>query len=224
MLEAIVFGLLVGFSLAVGSIVGLSDRVPKALAGVLLAFASGALMYTTATELIQHPLEEAPAWAIAIAVTVGALAFLGLNSLSDRLSTGNQGAVTLLIGVMVDGIPENLALGSSIGPALLYSIVATNFPEALTGARDMRSRTSWSHRKVVSIWSLGGLLLTFAVLVGYFLTQVVSDETTAVINAFAGGAVVASLFAAAVPEGHEQGGSWAAMGTAVGFVIAAVIA
>lgn len=224
MLQAVVFGLVTGISLAVGSVVGLSDRVPKALAGVLLAFASGALMFTTATELIQHPLEQAPMWSILVAVPLGALAFLGLNALSDRLSAGNQGSVTLLIGVMVDGIPENLALGSSIGPALLYSIVATNFPEALTGARDMRTRTNWSRRRVVSIWSLGGLLLTLAVLAGYFLTQFVSDEVTAVINAFAGGAVVASLFAAAVPEGHDQGGSWAAMGTAVGFVIAAVIA
>lgn len=223
MLQALVYGLLTGVSLSVGSVIGVSGRVPSWLAGVLLAFASGALMFTTATELIQRPLEDAPVWAIGGAVALGALAFLGIDELAERRSASG-GGMALLVGVMVDGVPENLALGSSIGPTLLYAIVAANIPEALTGARDMHESNGWSAGRIVGIWTVGGILLTFAVIGGYFLTELVNPALTATIQAFAGGAVIASLFSAAVPEGRQRGGPWAAMATATGFFLAAAIA
>ena len=223
MIQALAYGLLTGISLSVGSMIGVSGRVPSWLAGVLLAFATGALMFTTATELIQRPLEDAPAWAIGGAVALGSLSFLGIDAWAER-GAGEGGGIALLVGVMVDGIPENLALGSSIGPTLLYAIVAANVPEALTGARDMHEDNGWSKTRIVGIWTVGGVLLTSAVIGGYFLTEQLNPALTATIQAFAGGAVIAALFSAAVPEGREQGGPWAAMATATGFFLAAAIA
>lgn len=115
----------------------------------------------------------------------------------SRESVRGAAGLALLAAVTLDGIPENVALGVSLGEgtggiALLGAIFVSNFPEALVGSASMRAQGR-SQRFVVLIWIVCALLLTAAVVVGAGPLANTSPETISLPLAFAAGAVLASL-------------------------------
>ena len=83
--------------------------------------------------------------------------------------TGGAG-LALLAAVTLDGVPENIALGVSLGEgtgglALLAAIFVSNFPEALVGSASMRAQGR-SRTFILGVWAVCALLLTVAVVVG----------------------------------------------------------
>jgi ZIP family zinc transporter len=111
----------------------------------------------------------------------------------------------------------SLASGAG-GVVLLVSIFVSNFPEALSGAADMRSNDR-SRRWVIGIWLGAAVLLTLATVGGWLLSSTLPPVTLAGLQAFAGGAVLASLADTAMPEAYREGGPWIAFATATGFLL-----
>ncbi|WP_353827307.1 ZIP family metal transporter [Agromyces sp. SYSU T0242] len=151
---------------------------------------------------------------------------------SDRAPTSatTRGAAgfALLAAVTLDGVPENLALGVSIGEAgsgglaLLAAIFVSNLPEALVGASSMRAQgrsTAW----ILALWTGAAALLVVAVVVGAGPLANTDPETISLPLAFAAGAVLASLADTLMPEAYEHGGPAVALSTAAGFVLSFVL-
>src|SRR5918992_205612 len=89
----------------------------------------------------------------------------GMIASSGRGSSGaKEGAgLALLAAVTLDGVPENAALGVTLGGeeasfALLLAIFASNFPESLVGAAAMH-QAGRSRRFAVGIWLVAAVLL-----------------------------------------------------------------
>lgn len=144
-------------------------------------------------------------------------------------AASKQGAagLALLAAVTLDGVPENVALGVSLGEgtgglALLAAIFVSNFPEALVGAASMRAQGR-SRRSAVGMWSVAAVLLTAAVVVGAGPLSQASAETISLPLAFAAGAVLASLADTLMPEAYEQGGPTVALSTTAGFLLSFVL-
>ena len=142
-------------------------------------------------------------------------------------STHGAAGLALLAAVTLDGVPENVALGVSIGQgtgglALLAAIFVSNFPEALVGSASMRAQGR-SRRYALVLWSACALLLVAAVVVGAGPLSNASDETISLPLAFAAGAVLASLADTLMPEAYERGGPAVALSTAAGFVLSYVL-
>jgi zinc transporter, ZIP family len=136
--------------------------------------------------------------------------------------------MALLAAVTLDGIPENTALGVSMGEgtgglALLAAIFVANLPEALVGGASMREQGR-SPGFIVGTWGGAGLLLVIAVIVGAGPLSTAPEETISLPLAFAAGAVLASLADTLMPEAYEQGGPLVALSTAAGFVLSFTIA
>ena len=140
---------------------------------------------------------------------------------------GASTGLALLLGAILDGVPENLALGVSLvddaSVALIVAIFVSNLPEALVGAVDMREG-GMQPRSVVLVWAGCAALLTLAVLAGRGLLAGADGTTLAVPLAFAGGAVIAALTSAILPEAFRFGGAWIALATAAGFFASVVLA
>jgi len=153
MLTAILFGLAASSALVIGAVIGSLWDPPRAVTGVLLAFASGALISALAFELFEEAYHLGGAARSGLALLAGAAAFVAADTALDRRVTGKsgpderevaaagaQGAVgwVLLAAVTLDGVPENIALGVSLvddaSLALLVAIFVSNLPEALVGA------------------------------------------------------------------------------------------
>ena len=221
-LTALLYGLGASSGLVLGGLIGARARVPRPVLATALAFASGALIAAFAFELVEKPFRVAGPVVVGVGLLLGAAVFVIVDSLIGRLTKGGTGA-GLLAGVTLDGVPENVALGTSVatgagGLVLLVSIFVSNFPESLSGAADMRSNERPA-RAVTAIWLGTAGLLTLATVGGWFLSSFLAPVTLAGLQAFAGGAVLASLADTAMPEAYREGGAWIAFATTAGFLL-----
>jgi ZIP family zinc transporter len=142
-------------------------------------------------------------------------------------STRGAAGLALLAAVTLDGVPENVALGISLGEgtgglALLAAIFVSNFPEALVGSASMRSQGR-SAGSILGLWLACAVLLVLAVVVGAGPLSGADPEAISIPLAFAAGAVIASLADTLMPEAYEHGGPAVALSTAAGFVLAFVL-
>jgi ZIP family zinc transporter len=239
--QAILFGVISSGALVIGGAIGAYWRAPERVTGVLLAFASGLMISALSFELFQEAYDLGGVARAGIGLIVGAGTFVVVNAVVDsrvaapedeqreKVEQGARGGVgfALLAAVVLDGAPENLALGVSLveeaSVTLLVAIAAANIPEALVGAGAMRD-SGRSRGSVIALWGLTALLLAPAVLIGRAALGGVGEETLSVVLAFAGGAVLAALADTLMPEAFEHGRPWNSFATAGGFVLAFVLA
>lgn len=257
MTQAVTFGLLGSSALVLGAVVGARFRIPKRVLAAMLAFASGALITALAFELFEDAHEQGGLWRAGLGLIVGAVVFTFLSAWLDWAAAGTgddtdrgsdkldkqaategqraaaplvKGAagMALLAAVTLDGAPENVALGVSLGEgtgglALLGAIFVSNFPEALVGSASMRAQGR-THTFVLVTWTICALLLTAAVVLGAGPLASATPETISLPLAFAAGAVLASLADTLMPEAYEEGGPTVALATAAGFVLSYLLA
>ena len=258
MTQAMLFGLLGSSALVLGAVVGGRFQIPKKVLAAMLAFASGALITALAFELFEDAHEQGGLWRAGLGLMAGAIVFTFLSARLDRIAApddrdgegdgsekldtdaatvGERAApasvkgaagLALLAAVTLDGVPENVALGVSLGEgpggiALLGAIFVSNFPEALVGSASMRAQGR-SQTFVLGTWTLCAVLLTAAVVIGAGPLANAAPETISLPLAFAAGAVLASLADTLMPEAYEEGGPTVALATAAGFVLSYLLA
>ena len=246
MLTAALYGLAASSALVIGAVIGAFWTPPIRLTGVLLAFASGALISALAFELFEEAFELGGATRSGLGLLAGAATFVAVDTALDRRVTGRSGPEqrevaaeggsagpsggvgwALLAAVTLDGVPENLALGVSLvegaSLALLVAIFASNLPESLVGAVAMREGGD-SHRSVLRTWGACALLLVLAVIVGSALGEELSPSVLSLALGFAGGAVLASLADTLMPEAFAHGRPANAFATAGGFFLSFLLA
>lgn len=207
--------------LLVGAVVGVRWEPPQRLMASVLAFATGALIVSASFELFEPAYEGGGAWRAGLSFGAGALVFVVADTWLDRRTSGSSAGLALLAGVTLDGIPENTALGVSLNStaslALLVAVLVSNFPEALTGARNMIDRGR-SPKSVVGVWCAATVLLATSVFIGRYLFSDADPAALAYPLAFAGGAVLASVVDTLAPEAFGEGGPAIALASAAGFV------
>ena len=243
MLEALLFGLVASSALVVGGTVGAYWNAPQQVSGVLLAFASGALIGALTFELFPDAFELGGLTLAGLGLLAGGATFVVVNTILDRRvegdrseqsdkkrvgATGSAVGFALLAAVTLDGVPENLALGVSlVGESdsftLLIAIFASNLPESLVGAIGMRE-AGRSRRFAIGLWAACGAVLAVAVVLGQAALSGAPEDVLAFFLAFAGGAVLASLADTLMPEAFEHGRPWNSLSTGVGFFVAFVLA
>jgi ZIP family zinc transporter len=227
-LEALLFGLIASSALVIGGVAGAFWRPPRALVAVALAFASGALITALAFDLFEESFNKGGVWLSGIGLLVGAAAFVAADELLDRhIEGGGVSGFAILAAVTLDGVPENMALGVTLlegagSLGLLVAIFASNLPEALGGAVGMRDQGR-SGGFVILVWTVTALLLAASVVVGSAALSNADDRLLAVLLAFAGGAVLASLADTLMPDAYREGGALVAFATAAGFFLSFMI-
>jgi ZIP family zinc transporter len=92
MLTAVLFGLAASSALVIGAVAGSLWRPPRRVTGVLLAFASGALISALAFELFEEAFHLGGALRSGLGLLAGAATFVLVDSALDRYVTGDPGA------------------------------------------------------------------------------------------------------------------------------------
>jgi ZIP family zinc transporter len=223
-------------------VLGAYWRPPEAIVGVLLAFASGALIAALCFELFPEAYELGGAWRAGLGLLAGGTTFVIANAALDhwmsgsaehkqteKVRQGSTGGVgwALLAAVTLDGVPENIALGVSLvegaSYTLLLAIFVSNLPESLVGAVAMREEGRPA-REAILIWTICAFVLAVAVVVGRAAFAGADEGVLAVCLAFAGGAVLASLADTLMPEAFEHGRPYNSFATAAGFFLSFMLA
>jgi zinc transporter, ZIP family len=236
--EALFWGLVAGSSLVLGGLIGLYVRMPPRWVGVIMAFGAGVLISAVAYELVGEAVDTAAGGGgVALGLFGGALTFFAGDALIGRLGgqereAGSEAAggsaLAIVLGTVLDGIPETAVLGLSlltgegVSVAVLAAVFLSNLPEAIAATNGLAA-AGWSRGGVLGLWALVALVCALASLAGYVLLDGASPRTVAIVLAFAGGAVLTMLADAMMPEAFERGGKLAGLATTFGFALAFAI-
>lgn len=221
---ALLYGLGTAIPLVIGAAIGLRTTLPKPLLASLMAFGAGTMIAAVSNELFEPAFLQAGAVTAGIALFLGAAVYVVANRFLERQGGGAAVGWALMLGTVLDGVPENTALGVTLGSggglALLVAIAVGNVPEAIGGSALLRRDRDVSTRKAFGLWVSTGVALVVVTVAGHMLAEHLGATPISAIQAFAGGATVAVLADSLMPEAYREGGWWVGIATAAGFLVA----
>jgi ZIP family zinc transporter len=233
MATAVIYGLLASSSFVVGVLLGLVTKPPRRLLAVVIAFGAGVLVSALTFDLMGEAFErETGAYAIGgflVGAVIYVLADAGLERLAAKPESKEVAATTglaLLVGALIDGIPESAAIGlslhaegRSLGLVLLAAVFLANVPESLGSTGAMREEGR-SRGYIIGVWTGVAVACVLATVAGYALLGGLSPGWVSAVLALAAGGILALLADTMFPEAFEHGGRWVALATAIGFACA----
>jgi len=237
-LETVLWALVTAGSLLLGAVIALVARPGTRLIGLTIAFGAGALIAAVAYELVLEAYETNLGLA-GSGFALGALSFYVGDWLIDRF--GGHGrksmsgehqlagaAPAIVLGTILDGIPESFVLGASIQAegvvpvAVVVGVFASNVPEALSATSGLRE-AGWSTGRLMGMWSAVVAVSVLAAAVGWWSFDAMSTDGGTLAFGFAGGALLVMLADTLMPEAFELGGREAGLLTALGFAVGFVL-
>ena len=236
MFEAFAWGFVASCSLLLGGLIALHRPIGPRTLGIVMAFGSGVLISAVAYELVEDAFGTAGgSGAVGLGLLAGALAFYIGDLAVDRFGgegrkspAGDQDAgsgLAILLGTVLDGIPESIVLGLSllgeggVSVAMLAAVFLSNLPEALSSTAGL-SKSGWSRERILGLWVSVTVVSAISSLVGYAFFDGASDATIAFVQAFAGGALLTMLADTMMPEAFRYGGKRVGLVTTLGFALA----
>jgi zinc transporter, ZIP family len=242
-LEAFAWGGISASSLLIGAWLALRFTIHLRSLGLLLAFASGVLFSAVAYELVLTAVEVYDPLGSALGLFAGALAFFagdlriedmgGGSRMSSRGSEGQSvvavrsTAMAIVLGTVLDGVPESAVLGlsllqGSVGITVLVAVFMSNLPEAIAATTGLR-KDGWTQQRIFQLW--GGVVLVSAVsaALGYGLFRSAGEPVVAFVLSFAAGAILCMLADTMIPEAYKDGGPAVGLFTTLGFALAFAI-
>ena len=252
MVTAVLYGLLSSSGFFVGVLVGLVVEPPRRLVATIMAFGGGVLVSALTFDLMaEAEAEGGPAYVV-VGFLVGALLYVladvalerlataspnrrgrhhgdlkpGAERIAETKTTATIGGTALLVGAVLDGIPENAAIGiglgsegASLGLVLLVAVFLGNVPESICSAVGMR-REGRSRAYIIGVWGAVTVGCVLATVAGYAFLDGLSPDMVGAVLALSAGGILAMLADTMFPEAFEDGGPWVAMATACGFAVA----
>jgi ZIP family zinc transporter len=219
-------------SLILGALIALPGRVKGRPLALLIGFGSGALISALAYDLFEEAvLASATGLSVAIGFVAGAVTYVVGDEIIDRLpgkdASKGGGGLPILLGAVLDGIPESIVLGLTLvagGPslAILGAIFISNVPESVAASTRMLAsgrRPVW----VIGVWTLVACASALAAAIGYGLLATAPGDTIAFIDAYAAGAILTLLADELLPAAHAESNRLVGLTTAAGFAVAAFL-
>ena len=239
MLESFGWGFAGGASLIVGGAVALRWRIGERALGLIMAFGGGVLISAVAFELVEEAFDTSSgSGGVALGLVTGSLTFFVGDELIDRMggadrkhSGGKQAqgsALAIVLGIVLDGIPESIVLGltivvsGSVSASFLVAVFISNIPEAIAATTGL-VQAGWAKRRVLELWVLVATVSGLASVFGFAVFDTASPNLIAFVLSFAAGAILTMLADTMMPEAYEHGGKLVGVLTTVGFGIAFAI-
>lgn len=236
MTNAFLWGLLAAASLIVGGLLGIHLNLGKRTLGIIMGFGAGVLISAVAYELVYEAIHTAKQTGFpTLGLFAGAATFFVSDRIVGRLGAANRkevgGAVhsslviPLVLGIILDGLPESMVIGlgiwsgGTVSIAMLIAVFVSNLPEAIVSTVGMRSG-GWSKAKILLLWTAIAVICGAASAVGFAIAGDLSPEWLAFYQTFAGGAMLMMLANTMMPEAYAHGGKLAGAFTVLGFAVA----
>lgn len=228
MLEAFGLGLLAQSSLLLAGLLVCWVAVPRRLIGILAGFGAGALIAAVSFDLIAEA-DALASWELGLWMLIGAGIFLGGDYIVERRfgSEGTGGSMGIVVGSVVDGVPESIifgiqvATGFPISPSFLGAVFVSNVPQAMAPSADLAA-SGWSAKRIGRLWFLVVLACGVAAALGFLAADAMGDVNGDRMAALAAGGLLAMLTNSLMPFAYDRAGALAGVATVVGFCVSVV--
>jgi ZIP family zinc transporter len=234
--SAFLWGFVGGAALILGAAIAYLWDMPAKVLGGIMAFGSGVLISAVAFELVDEANRTTSGdWAVAAGLAAGALVFFTGDKLIDKYGGANRkssepqgddsSGSAILLGTILDGIPESIVIGfgliggGSVSTAMVAAVFLSNLPEAI-GSTNGLKKSGWTAQKLFGMWIVVAIVSGVASMVGFVAFDTASSEAVAFVLAFAGGALLTMLIDTMVPEAFKLNGPVTGLLTTLGFGIA----
>ena len=226
MLKAFGLGAIAQSSLLLAGLLVFWVTVPRRVVGIMAGFGAGALLAAVSFDLIAEA-EGLDGWELGLWMLVGVAVFLVGDRIVERRfgSEGTGGAMGIVVGSVVDGVPESiifgiqLATGLPVSASFLAAVLISNIPQAIAPSADLAA-AGWGARRLGRLWLLVVLACGVAAALGYAGANASGDITGARMAALAAGGLLAMMTNSLMPFAYERGGEFAGLATVVGFCLA----
>jgi ZIP family zinc transporter len=240
MLEAALWSAVATGTLLIGMVLAYRGLVGPRWTALIMAFGAGAIISAAAYQLVLPAVgeEQGSEVLVAVGLAAGALTFYLADRWVDRMGgeqrmdfEGGQSAGSgtgILLGSLLDGVPESIVLGLSIAHApqvslaFIFAVAISNVPQGLGGTAGMLG-AGWARSRITRLWLAVCVASIAAAVVGFGVGQVFSGASGAVIDAFAAGALLVMLTDSMIPESFEHGGKETGLALVVGFAAAVAV-
>ena len=226
-------GVIAGSMLLVGATIAWLVRVPPGVVAGVMAFGAGVLISALAYELVEEAHADGGLGPTVLGFALGALIYVGADWLVDlrarRAGTGDEPSGTaLLIGALVDGIPESVVLGTSVAATgglslpIVLAIAISNLPEGLSSSAGMKE-AGRSGRYVFGVWGAVVAVSGAAALLGFLLLRGAPVELIAFITTIAAGGILAMVCNTMIPTAFARDAKITGLLATLGFLTAFTI-
>jgi CRP-like cAMP-binding protein len=147
------------------------------------------------------------------------------NTEVREAAAGHAGApLAIWLGILLDGIPESLVIGSSllqasISASLMAGLFLSNFPEALSSSVGMIHQR-YSRMRIFLMWTSLMLMTGLGAYFGAILFQGMTHSWFALMEGIAAGAMLTMISETMLPEAERSGGAITGASTLLGFLAA----
>jgi zinc transporter, ZIP family len=224
MLEAFGWGLLAQSSLLVAGVLVCWVKVPTKVIGILGGFGAGAMIAAVSFDLLPEAQADIESWQTGLWMIVGVAVFLLADQFVEKRfgSEGAGGSMGIIVGSVVDGVPESMILGIQVGIGMTISlgfvaaVFISNIPQAIAPSADLAA-SGWGPRRLGQLWLLVVLACGVAAALGFLGTELSGAVQGDRAAALAAGGLLAMLTNSLIPFSFERGGTLAGAATALGF-------
>jgi zinc transporter ZupT len=145
------------------------------------------------------------------------------SDVNEEAKQHGNPSLAIWLGILLDGIPESLVIGSSllIHPSISLSLLAglflSNFPESLSSSVGMR-RQKMGNMKILLMWTSIMIITGIGALAGSLFFENVSPSVFALVDGMAAGAMLTMIAETMLPEAFHIGGSVTGLSALAGFL------
>jgi ZIP family zinc transporter len=240
MIEAMLWSALATCTLLIGMVLAYRNLVGPKWTGLIMAFGAGAIISAAAYQLVLGSVaeEQGSYFLVALGIAAGALTFYFADRWVDHLGGADRmdfdgaqaggSGMGILLGSLLDGVPESLVLGLSlvhnpqVSLAFIFAVAISNIPQGLGGSSGMLA-SGWPKKKITGLWlAVCGLSILSAAF-GYGLAELIPGVNGAVVDAFAAGALLVMLTDSMIPESFVHGGKETGLSLVLGFSVAVLV-
>jgi zinc transporter ZupT len=145
------------------------------------------------------------------------------HDMNEEAKEHGNASLAIWLGIMLDGIPESIVIGSSLllnssmSLSLLAGLFLSNFPEALSSSVGMK-RQKMSNLKILLMWTSIMIVTGIGAFAGNIFFENVSTGIYALVDGMAAGAMLTMIAETMLPEAFHIGGSVTGLSALAGFL------
>jgi len=242
-LTAAVWGFIAASALPIGALAARWRKFTPRTLGAVLAFGAGTLISAVTFELVEQAFQRSDIWPVVVGLGLGAATFTAGDAAIARFGgrrhrgmgmseqpppatsgAGDDGGLAILLGAVLDGIPESLVLGitlatgDAVSITFVVAVFVSNVPESMASTRGMLAM-GYSSKTVLGLWlSVAVMSAAFAAL-GAVLDGL-DQAVIAIVESFAAGALLALIADSLLPDAYRDSGLRTGLFVVLGFALA----